>query len=79
IRLEGEGGGTLRSALDPVVHVGDTVLPFEDPGAFPSILIVLLHIGVPIRVRDPLAQRSCTLRSAPARRIGVRVFGRAGG
>jgi hypothetical protein len=31
-RLEGEGGGTLRSALDAVVHVGDTV-PLEDPGA----------------------------------------------
>src|SRR5215203_1614601 len=25
--------GTLRSALDPVVHVGDAVLPLEDPGA----------------------------------------------
>jgi hypothetical protein len=33
IRLEGEGGGTLRSALDAVVHVGDTGLPLEDPGA----------------------------------------------
>jgi hypothetical protein len=32
-RLEGEGGGTLRSALDAVVHVGDTGLPLEDPGA----------------------------------------------
>jgi hypothetical protein len=28
-----KAGGTLRSALDPVVHVGDTVLPLEDPGA----------------------------------------------
>jgi hypothetical protein len=25
--------GTLRSALDAVVHVGDTRLPLEDPGA----------------------------------------------
>src|SRR5215218_7302158 len=25
--------GTLRSALDPVVHVGDAALPLEDPGA----------------------------------------------
>src|SRR5215203_4484923 len=25
--------GTLRSALDPVVHVGDALLPLEDPGA----------------------------------------------
>jgi hypothetical protein len=25
--------GTFRSALDPVVHVGDTGLPVEDPGA----------------------------------------------
>ena len=33
IRLEREGGGTLRSALDAVVHVGDTGLPLEDPGA----------------------------------------------
>jgi hypothetical protein len=30
---EGEGGGMLTSALDPVVHVGDTALPLEDPGA----------------------------------------------
>jgi hypothetical protein len=36
----------LRSALDPVVHVGDPVLPLEDSGAPPSILIVLLHIGL---------------------------------
>jgi hypothetical protein len=28
------------------VYVGDTVLPLEDPGASPSILIVLLHIGL---------------------------------
>ena len=28
------------------MHVGDTVLPLEDPGASPSILIVLLHIGL---------------------------------
>jgi hypothetical protein len=28
------------------VHVGDTVLPLEDPGASPSILTVLLHIGL---------------------------------
>ena len=27
------GLGTLRSALDPVVHVGDAALPLEDPGA----------------------------------------------
>ncbi len=26
-------GLALISALDPVVHVGDSVLPFEDPGA----------------------------------------------
>jgi hypothetical protein len=31
-RVEGEGGGTLRSALDPVVKVGDSSLPLEDPG-----------------------------------------------
>jgi hypothetical protein len=31
IRLEGEGGGTLHSALDAKVHVGDTGLPLEDP------------------------------------------------
>ena len=36
----------MRSALDPVVQVGDTVLPLEDPGVSPSILIVLLHIGL---------------------------------
>ena len=29
------------------MHVGDTVLPLEDPGASPSILIDLLHIGLP--------------------------------
>jgi hypothetical protein len=33
LKLEGEGGGTLRSSLDAVVHVGDTGLPLEDPGA----------------------------------------------
>jgi hypothetical protein len=33
IRLEGEGGEPLRSALDAVVHVGDAALPLEDLGA----------------------------------------------
>jgi hypothetical protein len=33
IRLEGDGGGTLHSALDAKVHVGDTGLTLEDPGA----------------------------------------------
>ena len=29
------------------MRVGDTVLPLEDPGASPSILIDLLHVGLP--------------------------------
>ena len=29
------------------MRVGDTVLPLENPGASPSILIVLLHVELP--------------------------------